>query len=86
MTKAGFKAVRKTRRYTLSPAALEQRRALARSRMVGNEPRKFATVRIERSIRDDAAALCRDGESLATFVGGATQREVVRRRKTKGDN
>lgn len=76
-------APRKTRRYTLSPAALEQRRALARSRMIGNAPREFATVRIERSIRDNAAALCRDGESIATFVGGATRREVVRRRKTK---
>ena len=66
--------------YTMSRAARAQRSAAALARWGSSEPKQFATVKIDRAIRDDAAALCREGESLAALVGEATRREVARRR------
>lgn len=70
---------RKKTTYTMSPAALAQRRAASAANAAKNPAREFATVRIDRVIRDAAETVCKPGESLAAFVGAATLREVKRR-------
>jgi len=70
----------KSRSYTMSTAALAARRA-AGARRSAQGRRQFATVRIERCLRDSAESVKRAGESLAAFVGEAVQRETERRSK-----
>ena len=70
--------MKQSRSYTLSAAALAARRA-AGARRSAQGRRQFATVRIERRLRDAAESVKRAGESLAAFVGEAVQREAARR-------
>lgn len=65
--------------YTMSRAALEQRRAAARSRYEGRTAKEFATVRIDRRIRDAVDAVRKPNESIAAVVSKAAAREVRRR-------
>jgi len=69
----------KIRSYTLSAAALAARRAAGARRSAQSPRREFATVRIERCLRDSAESVKRAGESLAAFVGEAVMRETARR-------
>lgn len=72
-------APRKKPAYTLSKAALAQRRAAARSRYEGRTAKEFATVRIDRRIRDAVDAVREPDESIAAVVTAAAVREVTRR-------
>jgi hypothetical protein len=72
-------APRKKPAYTLSKAALAQRRAAARSRYEGRTAKEFATVRIDRRIRDAVDAVREPDESIAAVVTAAAVREVKRR-------
>ena len=65
--------------YTLSKAALAQRRAAARARYEGHKAKEFATVRIDRRIRDAVDAVRKPNESIAAVVSKAAAREVRRR-------
>ena len=72
-------APRKKPAYTLSKAALAQRRAAARSRYEGHQAKDFATVKIDRRIRDAVDAVRKPDESIAAVVSKAAAREVRRR-------
>lgn len=65
------------RAYTMTDAAKAQRLAASSAASVARPRREFATVRIERAVRDAAERVLRGGESLASFVGEAVTREVT---------
>lgn len=67
------------RPYTLSEAARQQRRAATAARSAASPRRDYATVRIERPIRDAAEAQLAAGESLSAYVGQAVRFEISRR-------
>lgn len=65
--------------YTLSRKARAQRLAASKARAAASPRREFATVRIERRVRDSAQRVLRADESLASLVGAAVSKEIDRR-------